>query len=744
MKTRKKAPLSVKVRLEPTQSGEIPEGRLYIYDQSGHLVLTENLPKTIKSELKLDLPEELRDLNLRVLIGPPLGLFLDHSAPPWLVALEKASGDLPENLSPEVLKSMGAVEKRVRPRHSDTVEIVAHPPDIAKWFTCSCLVRGRLVKRVPMPDGTTQLWGVCHACIKIYDVDPFPLAIAKIPDHELFRLRDDLIKILKKWPPVPPEEVLPPIPPRPPAFSQRERMSRTPDLNAGVDEVQADSVSHASGLESVLSLNSATQLRHAFMADSGLIKKLACYLPWFMSHYHKHLIACACTDELGQFEATINYPCAGDQPDLYFKASQCIGGSLHTLYDPGMVCHTWWNYPCGTEVLLETTDPAAKVCAPPEDITPPPGVMTWIAINRIGGIRINDIGSDGLVGYDFVGPEGHISATGAPFGQTLGFRVSHRDVIPNAAIKYYRWLYRRDDDAPNDWKEFASPFGPTVGRHYADYDLSHPLKPPTFPVYALGPKSVKSMNLYEFRPQLSTLESMAPANHKYEWPMEPIADDIYSSYLVTPSLPGGSETAFGKYWFKLEIFDASGDQVLPSNTTFRFIVITDEHFVGDTRLANITEINNGGFIFPLNIDNRPCQAVIDTPMITTPGSGTIGADPNCGFLRYADTDTIHLDFHALHPAERATFRFWIRRGANEIKDIHGEVAAAPVGEWNGDHHGNFAANFAPADLRGECPHAAFAEMLNVYAKATDGWDQIESYNAYDQWAFALSPKPPAP
>jgi len=179
---------------------------------------------------------------------------------------------------------------------------------------------------------------------------------------------------------------------------------------------------------------------------------------------------------------------------------------------------------------------------------------------------------------DFVLPDDS-KIRGASFGGRLGFRVSHSTDIPKTQIKYYRWLYRKEGDS--DWYEFSTPVALSVGRHYADYDLTQPLKPPTFPVYTLGPKSVATMTLYEFRPQLADLQADEPTGHRYEWPIEPIGNDIYSARLNSPNLPGGPSSAVGKYWFKLEVYDENGNQVMPGNTTFRFIVLTSKD--GDTR-----------------------------------------------------------------------------------------------------------------------------------------------------------------
>ena len=106
---------------------------------------------------------------------------------------------------------------------------------------------------------------------------------------------------------------------------------------------------------------------------------------------------------------------------------------------------------------------------------------------------------------------------------------------------------------------------------------------------------------------------------------------------------------------------------------------------------------------------------------------------------------------SIPPADRATFRFWIRRGANVIRRaqpdpmnpvVQVETAAATAGAWTGDHHGNFTAAFAPGDLLGTCKQAAFAEILRVDAKATNGWRRLHEYDAGDEWAFALTAMTP--
>jgi hypothetical protein len=57
-----------------------------------------------------------------------------------------------------------------------------------------------------------------------------------------------------------------------------------------------------------------------------------------------------------------------------------------------------------------------------------------------------------------------------------------------------------------------------------------------------------------------------------------------------------------------------------------------------------------------------------------------------------------------------------------------------------DGSGNFMRDFPTGDLLGSCAEAAFAEILCVYAKATNGWDKLSAYGDHDECAFALAPK----
>ena len=780
--------LTVKVRLEQAKDKELPEVMVYAFDRTGQFLTSAPLPKGEKGEVKLEFPPELQGTTVRVLLGPPLAEKLEERSS-WMTALMREDENEGQKKvpSPAVLVRKGVYEKRVRLHtERETLNVAIFPHDWTKWLLCPCVVRGRLVKYLTLPDGTTKDLGVCNACVKIYEVDKFPKLILRLPERDLFRLRDDLRAILEKWPPEPlPKEFPPELkkprvwpPPPPPvhrgALGSRLTIRQTkkqmhevsalgpqpepPDeplwteMPAALPKTQI-----GAELEPVFMATSATQLRSALIVKADILVQLACLWEWLHFYFHTDLIEwCVCTDEQGRFETTIEYPCGGDKPDLYFKAVQCIDCALHTIYDPGIIaCHTYWNYECGSEVVLVVTDPAAKTCVSPEPVDPPPGVTTWVMPYAVGNIPLNQIKPIWQKNLEWhvidVDPTKHgLTDYGdimdAPFGSPedsrLGFRHGYSSVIPMDIPNkpfYYRWRYKKD--GKTNWHDFSE----TVVRHYVK---EQPGKLPTYPVCTLGPKALDGKHLYRFKQHdPSDCDDFISGGHNY-WPTDDWFADIHSGFLDTYGLPGGVNVSAGRYKIKLEIYDKDGNRVAPGPGTFQFIVPTGVAADGvtiETREATSAEIEDDGFVFDLHIDNRDCIAIIDAPTI----SG-IGADPECGFLRYLPGDPVRIAFHALHQANYATFDFWIKRAANTISDVSGEVAAGSVADMTtdppdhsyvGDGSGNFHHDFLMMDrLLGSCTEAAFAEILRVHAKATNGWRRLWEYDSHNERAFTLAPK----
>jgi hypothetical protein len=458
-------------------------------------------------------------------------------------------------------------------------------------------------------------------------------------------------------------------------------------------------------------------------------------------------------DGNGEFETTIWYPCAGDKPDLYFKAEQWQGGMWKTVYEPSVRCYTYWNYKCGTQVTLVVTDPSVVPCEPDPDVDVPPGMITWIMPYQVGRTEIwgTPPGSPTPLpaGPGWVKPDGKTDyggMTDAPFGGYLGFTQGHSNDIPNGGIKYFRWSYRLAGTTSLNYMQEP------VVRHYVKQS---PGELPSFPTYPLGHHTMGgNQYLYEFKPPSPPPPDPGdpPGTITY-WPTNNFfGSDTYSAFLNTVK----DASSAGQYEIWLEVFDAAGNPVTPGPGTFEFIV--PENILPDqsveARGADSAEVKTEtidgkthvGFVFNLHIDNDHCTASIDVPNI----EGVTVAD-KCGFLRYnkKDNKKVTIAFHAQHPDNFATFIFNVHRGGDHLAAVStlGEVSATTAGAYTGDGVGNFHNDFNRSDLLCEpadptdcCDEAAFAERVYVFAKATRGYGyRITAYDAAATRGFALAP-----
>jgi hypothetical protein len=371
------------------------------------------------------------------------------------------------------------------------------------------------------------------------------------------------------------------------------------------------------------------------------------------------------------------------------------------------------NNTTSTKVLIGTSTSTGT--------TVPAGVNFWVMPWAVGGTPFYKIKPSGLTDYtDGLSGKAMVDA---PFGGRLGLRQGYDGRIPTPQFRYFRWSYR--PAAGGAWQEFNE----TIGAHYV-----RQVGPAvSFPVYVLGPKIVAGKNLFEFRPHAAPVEAGAVTS----WPATDWFGDIYAGLLNSPSL------AEGTYQFKLEIFNQAGVKVVPGPATFRFLAPVSTAADGTVNTALATTLDDGAFVFNLHIDNRRCSAVIDAPAL---GGGT-ATDP-CGFLLYdpavAATDEaakIRMAFHATHPANHALFSFDVIRATTGVLDVNAEVSALAAGGFTGDGSGNFSHRLTRTQLLGACPKGAFAELLYVYPKATNGWGQrLTAYDAQATRAFALAPQ----
>ena len=350
----------------------------------------------------------------------------------------------------------------------------------------------------------------------------------------------------------------------------------------------------------------------------------------------------------------------------------------------------------------------------------PDGVNIWVMPWGIGDMRLDTIKSSGLI--DYTDAMSNILMTDAPFGGRLGFRHGASSSIPNSTIKYYRWQYK---GVGGSWVDFFEPV-------YIYYVLDIPGQPPILMPYKLGPNPKDGMNLYEFRPDSSTLPKPV-SDAKTYWVSSGLMFTEYSGFWQTAA----TDIAPGEYDIRLTVYNSAGVQTLPDGA-FQFVVPDFTAPGGEihTRTALSEELDSGGFRFKIVVDNRSCTATIETPKI---GNNT--AD-NCGILRYKSLDDkVNIAFRAYHPADFGVFSFQIYRGSTDVPTTRvsmAEVKATTAGAYTKNAFGYFEHGFDISTLLDTCTEAAFSENLHIYAKATTGNGyRIGAYDASAVQAFAL-------
>ena len=627
---------------------------------------------------------------------------------------------------------------------------------------CLCLVKGQLIKQYAMPDGTLDEQPICNARVHICEVDRIPIVLERIPDDHIFHLRDDLIEELRvkppfPWPPIVEEigPIDPPIPdpgPNPAAFTART-LTLSAKNKPVIQATQTLSPAFAALktqeqqiVQAMMYATSARQIR-SYLID--LIPAIYTHLCDFHVLWGLFRKDCLCTvdvDALGRFSTLIAYDCT-DQPDLYFWVEQFQDGSWVTVYKPSIGCGTHWNYDCGTQVDINI--PNAVGCQEP-DYDLPAGVTHFVLPYSIGYAPIWGIPSGAPAAPNgWVRPDGfinylhNVNSLGwiydAPFGGTLHFYQDDSFFIPSGDIKYYRYSYRRAGE--EEW----TPINTSLGRGYR---MEYSDRLPTYESYPVGPVTVGTQsNLFEFKPLVPPNRPDDPDTVvAREWTGGNV-NEIAACWNTAATAPPLSSTNAtddaGDFEVKIEVFSPTGEQVLPGDDTFRFLVRNQD--LETTRLATGDEVVDGGYVMQVHIDNN--YAVADLPQ---PDIGGDPADPNCGFLRYGAGETVHLQYKAAHTNDHAVFRFIVKRGSNTLYPAstqapYVETEASSALTSTGSYtktSGYYQKDFTPGDLVDTCVNAAFAAYLYVYGKATNGkWRLGHNLAGYDTSrliAFALA------
>lgn len=607
------------------------------------------------------------------------------------------------------------------------------------WLWCRCRARGRVMKTVPTGGATYQV-PVCNARVHICEVDRLLFVIPRLPDPDIWRLRDELLERLKwrpplPWPPEPepgpftlPETI--PVPPEPdpfgrldaarvaPAIMEARQLARARQIVGagrgaamlGPQPEPPDSLVKrklesrwlnpqpeppmlaaelAPAARAALGSSSVAVVREALIAHVELILPLLCELKWLWPHFYRcDEVAVVMTDGHGRFEADVWYLCAGDHPDLYFWVEYPIDGSWQTVYHPSIRCHTYWNYACGSEVTIRITDPRVPGCW---DYPILPGKK--LVVKSIGpNVSMSDINRSSVPAeapYEGTGKPGEVThpwsfpewgTKEVAFGGVLEPRVDFGSGLKGAGITHYLWSYRRLGSADEaDWK----PIDAEVRRHYRV--ATPPGDPIKYSSVKLGPDAD---GVFEIDPAL-------PAGGE-DWEVLNEHYDLASAHFDSSAalwLPG--VVGRGKFELKLELFkkvggavqrvDLTAEGIDFAETTSHAPFLEDEIFTAvPTSDRVLTQLVGGAthvvaYRLVLHIDNRVCYGTIND--VTVAG---VGAGP-CGFLEY-DADAMPapsavISFRASHPGNFAAFSFTTTRVITHLPSAsaHGLVQAPAVG-----------------------------------------------------------------
>jgi hypothetical protein len=469
------------------------------------------------------------------------------------------------------------------------------------------------------------------------------------------------------------------------------------------------------------------QFRNVLIHNAVLVRPILClFFPFSVT---MRRVATAVTDECGHFQTFFFRGCNNpDQPDLYFSAMQRLFGFIPiTIYAPTPIaCYTHWNYVCGTEVTLYTSHPLAMTCAPCPPVIAP---NNWVLVMAVGNFPLSRMRGTGQT-LQATTNATNVGLTdgGAPFGGLLRLRVEFDNSLrEDLDVKFYRVSWRKGDSGP------FTPLTDECHRHYT-HEVGGDL---VLEVLPLGPQVVGGV------PNLFAIPSALPPVGQYSFP--DLREDLTSAKFPTNTFAPGinpptvSTDQSGKFQLKIDLFDSAGTLVNVAAQSIQYRVPTSTDLSGTIHTADAASLglvqdDDGdgllSFMMTLHVDNNVCSADIAAPKI----NGTTAAD-DCGVMKYEAGDTVTMSYTAAHPNGFATFGFSVVRGVSPV------VASASGAAGTG---GALSITETVANLLSPaCAVAGFAETLNVYAMATNGWDRLSGYDASAVRAFVLAPKPPA-
>jgi hypothetical protein len=652
------------------------------------------------------------------------------------------------------------------------------------WLRSAVFVQGQLFKQHTI-GGTVVDFPVCDATVEIYEVDPLHIIIPKLPILVVDRLRDLIANGripggITRVPERVPQglRVIPKPGPDPlPLSVMGARLrsvggtSRATTLAAQSHTLSADSsatltkLTESTELRYLAQVGSTLQFQQALIQNPVLIRPLLCWLyPHFVTMQR---VGTATTDRCGHFRTVFFQGCHNhDTPDLYFKATQRLFGVFTaTIYAPTPIaCHTWWDYVSGTEVKLYTHSPLAHTCAPCPPVQGPNGSARWVAFLAIGGQALSTIYGTSKFLHDTASADEQtamrgLTTGGSPFGGLLRPRLVFANELESLGVRYYRVSWHRGTNP-------LAPFEPLHGgvQHYYRHDVSTPDGVfPAWTPYTLGPAPVAGAGGTAVPDLTKVPYPSLVASLGGVWDTPPGGGDVIehlssAKFPTTELAPGlrfnddgttvaGTSDESGFYQLKVDLYDANGVMIDIHALGIKFVVPNVATLTGTIPTTDAEPLGlvvGSSMVITLRVDNNACLAQLPTPALDG-----VSADECCGVMTRtaAGAGDVVMPYRAYHPHGFASYSFTTVRGAQKIVDLSGPVddPGTPAVE---DPHGGvqvtrsvdmlMSTDLPPACMGHACVVAGFAETLDVWATATDGWGSYLGLGDRAVRAFVLS------
>jgi hypothetical protein len=684
------------------------------------------------------------------------------------------------------LKKFKPYEALINYDAKGNIKVLPIPSYLIKlWNLRICRVRGRVIKNFSIGI-INQDRGLCHARVHICEVDRLWLWINKIPDDIIKKIPE--IVDGPQWPipiPDPGPEIITALNPQPlppkvvtanvltKAITNINPISETTKLSstsaaasisvkestAAINVKTSDQgVSNLSAIQlppaikTQLLSGNVTAIRKTIVDNFQLFHPWFCYIPWLWPYfYHCDEIKVVYTDLNGHFDTNYWYWWDGDKPDLYFWVEYLIEGVWTTVYKPSIPCNTYWDYVCGSDITIRVTDPRVRW----ECNNVVEGDIVWI--KTIGNsasvvhIRQTDLNTVvqgknfnriGLSDVSVWASPNTVGDYRRPFGSTLGFIIQFGSSLPSNGMYYYRWSYRKIRNADLSAVALTTPQSLHSGQAlyksytYEFYDIfMH--KHIGSKSFQLGPVSKNGNDdLFIIPP---AYPSAAPVNAAETSP-------LWDQNTLSVSFDS-AKFSDGLYEFFLELFDFAGNKLttIPKQL---FQVPDFNTFSPSVDAPNQNLVLNGAanasaFKMVARIDNSACEADIFKIKV----NGSEVTTDCCGFVPYPPNANIEVSYRAYHPQNFATFGFTVQKGTcndatqTALTNASGMVIG-DAGVYARDSSSIYRHTFTPAQLLGICStdgKAAFAELLNLHALATNGSNQLNFLNDSALAAFALEP-----